>query len=94
MDSERLKARLPALDFDDVLAAAHFHLGTYLALHGQSSEALEQFKRAHALRPGNWTYKRQAWNLSDIERDYGTTFQEALRDPAAGPFYPPIDLGG
>src|SRR5258708_16321316 len=33
MRSEQLDSRMPALEFDDVLAAAHFHLGTYLALH-------------------------------------------------------------
>jgi hypothetical protein len=93
MDAERLGSRLPALEFDDVLASAYFHLGTYLALHGQPSDALLHFKRAHSLRPDNWTYKRQAWSLGDIERDYGTTFQEALKDPASGPFYPPLDLG-
>jgi hypothetical protein len=92
MDSKSLGSRLPALESDDVLAAAHFHLGTYLALHGHPEAALGHFKRAHALRPENWTYKRQAWSLGDIERDYGTTFQEALKDPAAGPFYPPLDL--
>ena len=92
MDQQRLAARLPALDFDDVKAAADFQLGTYLALHGQPQDALVHFKRAHALRPENWTYKRQAWSLGDIERDYGTTFQEAAKDPASGPFYPPLDL--
>jgi hypothetical protein len=35
----------------------------------------------HALRPENWTFKCQA-NLGDIERDYGTTFREALKDSA------------
>jgi hypothetical protein len=92
MDAERLDSRLPALELDDVGAAAYFQLGTYLALHGHPADALVHFKRAHALRPENWTYKRQAWSLGDIERDYGTTFQEALKDPAAGPFYPPLDL--
>jgi hypothetical protein len=92
MDESRLGTRLPDLEFDDVLAAASFHLGTYLALHGQPDDALVHFKRAHALRPENWTYKRQAWNLGDIERDYGTNFQEALKDPASGLFYPPLDL--
>jgi hypothetical protein len=92
MDQKRLESRLPSLDFDDVAAAASFHLGTYLALHGHPAEALVHFKRAHALRPENWTYKRQAWSLGDIERDYGTTFQEALKDPASGSFYPPLDL--
>jgi hypothetical protein len=92
MDEARLNSRLPDLEFDDVSAAASFHLGTYLAVHGHPEDALIHFKRAHSLRPGNWTYKRQAWNLGDIERDYGTNFQEALKDPASGPFYPPLDL--
>jgi hypothetical protein len=92
MDETRLESRLPDLEFEDVLAAASFHLGTYLALNGHPDEALVHFKRAHALRPENWTYKRQAWSLGDIERDYGTTFQEALKDPVNGPFYPPLEL--
>ncbi len=92
MDAKRLESRLPALDFDDVEAAAFFHLATYLAQQGHPDDALVHFKRAHALRPDNWTYKRQAWNLGDIERDYGTTFQEAVKDPASGPFYPPLEL--
>lgn len=92
MDASRLDTRLPELEFDDVTAAAYFHLGTYLAQHGEAAEALVYFKRAHALRPENWTYKRQAWSFGDIERDYGTTFQEAVKDPASGPFYPPLDL--
>ena len=92
MDAKRLESRLPDLDADDMEAAAFFHLGTYLAKQGHATEALVHFKRAHALRPENWTYKRQAWNLGDIERDYGTTFQEALKDPASGPFYPSLDL--
>jgi hypothetical protein len=92
MGSDRLASRLPALEFDDVLAAAHFHLGTYLALHDQPADALAHFKKAHALRPENWTYKRQAWSLGDIERDYGTTVMDAVRDPSAPPFYPPLHL--
>ena len=92
MGPERLGSRLPVLEFDDVLAAAYFHLGTYLALHGQPTDALAHFKKAHALRPENWTYKRQAWSLGDIERDYGTTFMDAVRDPSAPAFYPPLDL--
>jgi len=92
MDAARLDSRLPDLAFDDVLAAAFFHLGAYLALHGRPADALVNFKKAHALRPENWTYKRQAWSLGDIERDYGTTFMEAVKDPSAGPFYPPLDL--
>jgi hypothetical protein len=92
MDQERMASRLPALDAGDVEAAAEFHLATYLALHDHANDALVHFKRAHELRPQNWTYKRQAWSFGDIERDYGTTFQEALKDPSSGSFYPPLDL--
>jgi hypothetical protein len=92
MDQNRIASRLPALDAGDVEAAAEFHLATYLAQHGHHDDALIHFKRAHELRPENWTYKRQAWSLGDIERDYGTTFQEALKDPLSGPFYPPLEL--
>ncbi len=92
MNTERLDERLPALDFDDVQAAAHFHLGTYLATHGRPDDALAHFKEAHRLRPENWTYKRQAWSLGDVERDYGTTIIDAIRDPSAPPFYPPLDI--
>jgi hypothetical protein len=92
MNETRLDTRLPEQELDDVTAAAFFNLGTYLALHGHPADALVHFKRAHTLRPENWIYKRQAWNLGDIERDYGTTFQDALKDPASGAFYPPLDL--
>lgn len=56
-------------------AAAHFRLAVYLQGQGAADAAISHFKRAHALSPENWNYKRQAWNLGDIERDYGTTMQ-------------------
>lgn len=92
MDDKHLDSRLPGVDFDDVQAAAEFQLGRYLALHGDADDAVSHLKKAHELRPDNWIYKRQAWSLGDIERDYGTTFQRALQDPKAGAFYPPLDL--
>ncbi len=92
MDAQRLDGRLPDLDAGDVEAAALFHLGVYLTKHGHPDAALVHFRAAHALRPGNWTYRRQAWKLGDIERDYGTTLLDAIKDPAGAPFYPPLDL--
>ena len=92
MDEKHLDGRLPEVEAVDLEASAEFHLGVYLSTHGQSDAAVDHFKRAHSLRPANWTYKRQAWSLGDIERDYGTNFMEAIQDPAAGPFYPPLDL--
>jgi hypothetical protein len=69
MDQERIASRQPALDAGDVEAAAEFHLATYLALHGHADDALAHFKRAHELRPENWTYKRQAWSFGGFALD-------------------------
>jgi hypothetical protein len=74
----------------DAEAVANFRLGVYLFEQGHGDEAVPYFKRAHGLRPDNWNYKRQAWNLGDAERDYGTTFQEEIRK--VGPLYEPLDL--
>jgi hypothetical protein len=71
-------------------AVAHFRLGVYLHGQGHAAEAISHFKQAHALRPDNWNYKRQAWNLGDAQRDYGTTFQAELA--RFGPAHAPLDL--
>ena len=77
---------------EDVHAMAYFRLGSYLVQQGYSQDAVAHFKRAQTLKPQNWNYKRQAWNLGDIERDYGTTLQAAREDPASQPFRRPLDL--
>ncbi|MSQ42166.1 MAG: thioredoxin family protein [Dehalococcoidia bacterium] len=82
--------RMGALDAENAEANAHFRLGFYLHEQGHTAEAIAQFKRAHALKPDNWNYKRQAWNLGNIEQDYGMTTREAF---AGGiPLYPPLEL--
>ncbi|MBI4298988.1 MAG: redoxin domain-containing protein [Chloroflexi bacterium] len=91
-DDNAIKWRRGQPDRADLQAMAHFRLGIYLYGKGDEQAAIIQFKKAHALKPNNWNYKRQAWNLGDAQRDYGTTFQEARNDPAAQPFYLPLDL--
>lgn len=44
-------------------AAAAFELGQHLWREGERDAAIGWFKRAHALQPDNWTYKRQAWTF-------------------------------
>jgi hypothetical protein len=46
-------------------AAAHFELGHYLYLSGDTDAAVVHFREAHRRQPDNWTYKRQAWSLAD-----------------------------
>ncbi len=91
-DDAATRSRMMAPKMEDIQAMAYFRLGSHLSHTGHSQDAVVHFKRAQALRPQNWNYKRQAWNLGDIERDYGTTMQEAREDPASQPFRPPLDL--
>ncbi len=87
-------ARAPAADDAAAAAGAEavacFRLGVHLFEQGHGAEAVPYFKRAIALRPEDWNARRQAWNLGDSERDYGTTFQEEVRK--VGPPYAPLDL--
>ena len=46
-------------------AAAAFELAQHLWRAGERDAAVTWFRRAHALHPENWTYKRQAWVLAD-----------------------------
>lgn len=75
---------------EEAEAVASFRLGVYLHEQGHDADAIPHFKRAHALQPTNWNYKRQAWNLGDSQRDYGTSYQEEIKK--YGPFYAPLDL--
>ena len=52
------------------------------------------FKRAQALQPESWGFKRQAWALTDAEKFYGTTFQNEVEGAGGRPYYTPLDLGG
>ena len=77
-------------DADNAQAMAHFRLGLYLHEHGYAADAITQFKRAHAIKPDNWNVKRQAWNLGDLEQDYGLKFPDAFQSGI--PLYPPLEL--
>jgi len=87
-DEPSMRAHTGEQGPEDVQALVSFRLGVYLA----QQDAVAHFKRAHHLKPTNWTYKRQAFNMGNIEKDYGMTFQQAREDPASQPFYPPLDL--
>jgi tetratricopeptide (TPR) repeat protein len=87
---EETTRRMGAHDPENAQANAHFRLGVYLHEQGHPEAAVEQFKRAHELKPDNWNYKRQAWNLGDIEQNYGMTMREAFSGDI--PLYPPLEL--
>ena len=60
----------------------------------RAAAAVPLFKRAQALQPESWCFKRQAWALTDAEKFYGTNFQKEVAALAGRPYYTPLDLGG
>ncbi|MCX6022630.1 MAG: TlpA disulfide reductase family protein, partial [Chloroflexi bacterium] len=90
LSEQDVQQRMALPTKEDAEAMAIFRLGVYLHHQGYAEEAIGYFKQAQALKPDNWNYKRQAWNLGDMQRDYGTNFQEEVQ--RSGPLYAPLDL--
>src|SRR6266705_6635543 len=86
------KARLKPPSADRSRADAEFALAEYLYKQGKGVDAIPHFKEAQRLDPDNWNYKRQAWALSDAERDYGTSFNKEVKKLNGKPYYEPRKL--
>lgn len=89
-EAAETRRRVGSSDPANEQAMAHFRLGVYLEGRGDHEAAVAQFREAHALKPDNWNYRRQAWNLGDAERDYGAPAAEQIR--SGPPMYPPLEL--
>ena len=87
-----LRDRLRPTGSDRALADVEFALAEYLYLHEKGADAIPHFKEAQRLAPDNWNYKRQAWALSNAERDYGTSFQQEVKKLNGKPYYEPRQL--
>ncbi len=85
---KRLRLPTPAR----ALAAATFRLAEHLHAQGHAEDAVAYFKEAQRLDPESWCYKRQAWQLTDAETRYGTSFQAEVKKLGDRPYYPPLDL--
>jgi hypothetical protein len=59
---------------------------------GPGADAIPHYQEAQRLNPDSWNYKRQAWALSDAERDYGTSFQKEVQKLNGKPYYAPRKL--
>ena len=92
LSETELKARLKLHSDDRPRADAEFALAEYLYHHGKGADAIPHFKEAQRLDPDNWNYKRQAWALSDAERDYGTSFNKEVKKLNGKPYYEPRKL--
>jgi hypothetical protein len=88
--SAETQRRVGSSDDANRQAMAHFRLGTYLEQQGRHPEAVAQFKSALELKPDNWNYRRQAYNLGNAD-EYGLTIPEAIQ--TVGPMYAmPLEL--
>jgi hypothetical protein len=88
----QVRQRLALPTAEHALAAAHFRMGLHLHAEGFPEDAVASFKEAQRLRPESWCYKRQAWQLTDAERYYGTNFRAEVGKLGDRPYYPPLDL--
>ena len=92
LSEQELKGRLTPQKSEHALAAAEFALAEYLSHAGYGAEAIAHYKEAQRLNPESWNYKRQAWALSDAERDYGTNFTKEVQKLNGKPYYAPRKL--
>ncbi len=79
LSEKELRERLAPQNPEWALAAAEFGLAEYLYRQGQSAASIRHYKEAQRLNPENWNYKRQAWALTDGDRDYGTNFNKEVQ---------------
>jgi tetratricopeptide (TPR) repeat protein len=89
---DELKALMKPQSGDRARADAEFTLAEYLYKQGNGVDAIPHFKAAQRLAPDNWNYKRQAWALSDAERDYDTSFKKEVQKLNGKPYYEPHKL--
>jgi len=87
MNEARLREKLAVNNPDVLLAAAEFGLAENLYKSGHLAEAIPHFKEAQRLNPKSWNYKRQAYALSNAQRDYGTTFNEEVQKAGGSKVY-------
>jgi hypothetical protein len=78
-------------------AAACFELGQHLHRAGHAEDAVGWFREAHRLQPGNWTYKRQAWEFVDPilqgpSEQYDGDWLSDVREIGAENYYPRVEL--
>lgn len=81
---------------EEAQAAAAFALGQHLHAAGRPDAAVRWFRESHRLQPDNWTYRRQAWSLTDpsqgpTEQYDGDWLSDVRRDGAEN-YYAPLEL--
>jgi hypothetical protein len=92
LSAKELRERLAPQNPDWAKAAAEFGLAEYLYRKGLAAASIRHYKEAQRLNPESWNYKRQAWALSDAEREYETNFVKEVQKLNGKPYYAPRQL--
>src|SRR3989442_4409349 len=92
LSESEVRARLKPQSNHRVRADAEFALAEYLYKQRKGIDAIPHFKEAQRLGTDNWNDKRQAWALSDADRDYGTNFRKEVQKLKGKPYYEPRKL--
>lgn len=92
LSEKQLKEQIEQQKPEWALAAAEFGLAEHLYRQGQAAASIRHYKEAQRLNPDNWNYKRQAWALSNADRDYGTNFTKEVQKLNGKPYYAPRQL--
>jgi hypothetical protein len=92
LNEGEVKRRLTPQKPEHAQAAAEFALAEYLYRTGHGADAIPHYKEAQRLNPLSWNYRRQAWALSNAERDYGTNFMKEVQKLKGQPYYAPRQL--
>ena len=92
LSEKGLKERLTPQNPDWAQAAAEFGIAEYFYRKRLEAASIRHYKEAQRLNPESWNYKRQAWALSDSEREYGTSFMKEVQKLNGKPYYAPRQL--
>jgi hypothetical protein len=91
LPSEEARNRISQNSNDDDMAAANFRMGVHLYQKGFAKDAKRYFVEAVRLKPKNWTYRRQMWNL-DPESDARELFWKTVDALGDRPYIQPIQM--
>jgi hypothetical protein len=95
---DEVRRRIRGVDPGESLAAAHFHLGVWLAHHGERDAAQRALETAVGLQPEAWRFRRQKIVLSDpaLTGQLAATpeFWQAVQALGDRYYYPPTEMAG
>ena len=81
---------------EEAQAAAAFELGQHLHRRGDIAGAVQWFRESHRLQPDNWTYRRQAWSLTDPSQgpteEYDSDWASEVARTGPENYYAPLQM--